>query len=42
MSLENSDLRKLRFPVSGFCYLEDICMHERNKKETKELGRQKR
>ena len=33
-----SDLRTFRFPVSGFCYLEDICIM----RETKELGGQKR
>ena len=32
------DLRTILPPVSGFCYLEDICII----KETQELGRQKR
>ena len=33
-----SDLRTILLLVSGFCYLEDVCII----KETKELGRQKR
>ena len=31
IAVENSDLRTFLFPVSGFCYFQDICITKKQK-----------